>query len=516
MYKGCEMKSARIMAIDLGNSGGKCFVGTFAGDSFRLEEVNRFDNEGVPFFLTDRNGKMVERIYWDDTHLYRNIINGLLRYRREYSDHLDSIGIDTWGPDGQFITHDGEMVGKVYSYRDHRLDEMIDELTSRIDAYRIYEITGTQFQPFNISNQLLWFMLNRSYLLQPGYRFLPMPTIFSYYLGNVQKIDTTWASVTQLMDARTKNWSEEILQKLGIPSNILPEIVPPGTLLGKLSGPVAHLTGLNTANLYSVGSHDTASAFAAAPVEEETEALIISSGTWSLIGKLVPEPITTRQALEANISNEGGIENIRCLKNCMGLWIVQELRRTWREMDGKKLEWDEMIRLVENAPPFSSFIDPDNTLFYNQKNMEAAVAEYCKKTEQKIPKDRGTYLRVVYESLALKYRVVAEEIDHITGKKHKMVQIVGGGCRNETLNQFTADALDSTVCAGPADATAIGNIMVQAMGMGIIEKLPYAVPLIKQEFPLKTYTPKNSSLWNKAYKQFLSVIAKKGPGVKKM
>jgi rhamnulokinase len=498
--KGYEMKSARIMAIDLGNSGGKCFVGTFARGSFQLEEVNRFENEGI---------------YWDDTHLYRNIINGLLRYSREYSDHLDSIGIDTWGPDGQFITHDGEIVGKVYSYRDHRLDGMIDELTSRIDAYRIYEITGIQFQPFNISNQLLWFMLNRSYLFQPGYRFLPMPTIFYYYLGNVKKIDTTWASVTQLMDARRKNWSEEILQKLGIPSHILPEIVPPGTLLGKLSAPVAHLTGLNPVNLYSVGSHDTASAFAAAPVEDENEALIISSGTWSLIGKLIPEPITSRQALDANISNEGGIENIRCLKNCMGLWIVQELRRTWREMDGKTLEWDEMIRLVENVPSFSSFIDPDDTIFYNQKNMEAAVAEYCKKTGQRIPEDRGTYLRVVYESLALKYRIVSEEIDRITGKKHKMIQIVGGGCRNETLNQFTADALDSNVCAGPADATAIGNIMVQAMGMGIIEKLQDSVPLIKQGFSLKTYTPKNSSLWKKAYERFLSVIAKGDPGITK-
>jgi len=509
------MKHTRIMAIDLGNSGGKCFLGTFARGSFQLEEVHRFENEGVPFFLTDSSGKMVERIYWDDTHLYRNIIHGLLCYRREYSDHLDSIGVDTWGPDGQFITHDGEMVGKVYSYRDHRLDEMLGELTSRIDAYRIYEITGTQFQPFNISNQLLWFMLNRSYLLQPGYRFLPMPTIFYYYLGNVKKIDTTWASVTQLMDARTKNWSDEILQKLGIPPSILPEIVPPGTLLGALSAPVAHLTGLNTVNLYSVGSHDTASAFAAAPVEDENEALIISSGTWSLIGRIIPEPITTRQALDANISNEGGIENIRCLKNCMGLWIVQELRRTWREMDGKKLEWDEVIRLVENAPPFSAFIDPDDTIFYNQKNMEAAVAEYCKKTGQRIPEDRGTYLRVVYESLALKYRIVSEQINSITGKKHKMIQIVGGGCRNETLNQFTADALDSNVCAGPADATAIGNIMVQAMGMGIIERLQDSAHLIKQGFSLKTYTPKNSSLWKKAYKKFLSIIAKGNPGITK-
>jgi rhamnulokinase len=499
------MKSAKIMAIDLGNSGGKCFLGTFSGDSFQIEEINRFDNEGVAFFLTDRNGKMVERIYWDDTHLYRNIINGLLRYRREYSDHIDSIGIDTWGPDGQFITHDGEMVGKVYSYRDHRLDEMIDELTSRIDSYRIYEITGTQFQPFNISNQLLWFMLNRSSLLQPGYRFLPMPTIFYYYLGNVKKIDTTWASVTQLMDARTKNWSDEILQKLGIPSNILPEIVPPGTFLGELSTPVAHFTGLNRGKLYSVGSHDTASAFAAAPVEDENDALIISSGTWSLIGKLIAEPITTRQALDANISNEGGIGNIRCLKNCMGLWIVQELRRTWREMDGKKMAWDEMIRLVENAPSFSTFIDPDDPTFYNQKNMEAAIVEYCRKTGQKIPENRGTCLRVVYESLALKYRTVSEEIDRITGKKHKMVQIVGGGCRNETLNQFTANALDSNVCAGPADATAIGNIMVQAMGMGIIESLKNAVPLIKDGFSMHTYTPENTSLWKKAYERFLSV-----------
>ncbi len=324
-------------------------MGKFEKDSFTMDGIHRFANEGVSFFLPESNGNISERVYWEDILLYRNIKKGIRNYRKECSDFLDSIGIDTWGPGGQFITQNSEMIGKVYCYRDHRLDSMIETLKLRIGVYRLYEITGIHFYPFNISNQLLWFMLNRKSLLKPGCTFLPMPTIFYFYLGNVKKIDTTWASVTQLMDARTKKCSNEVLERLDIPKEIMPEIVAPGTVVGRISEPLANSLKLKRAMLIAVGSHDTASAYAAVPVENAEEALVISSGTWSLIGKLLPEPITTQDAMAANLSNECGTGNIRFLKNCMGLWLVQELLRVWNNTSGYEMDWNEVVSLVEKA-----------------------------------------------------------------------------------------------------------------------------------------------------------------------
>jgi len=500
------MKSKKVFAADLGASGGKCFAGTFNSGNFSIEEVHRFTHEGVPFYISDRNSKVTERTYWDDLLLYQNIIKGLQNYRREISETVDSIGIDTWGTDGTFISADGDLLGKVYCYRDHRLDNMVEAVKKKIDTDLIYEITGIHFQPFNISNQLLWFTSNRKELLQPGCTFLPMPTLFYFYLGNVKKIDSSWASVTQLMDAHKREWSKAILEKLGIPSHVMPEIVPPGSVVGQLLKPVADSIGLNQAKLVTVGSHDTASAYAAAPVKNPDEALIISSGTWSLVGKLIPKPITSPRAMAANISNEGGIGNIRFLKNCMGTWPVQELRRRWKVLDGKELSWEEITRLVKKAPSFTSFIDPDDKCFYNPSNMEEAIAEFCKKTGQKVPADRGVYLRVVYESLAMKYRSVNEEISEVCGNPTKVVHVVGGGSKNGLLNQFTADATGLTVIAGPDEATAVGNIMVQAVGLGIISSLDVSVPLIKQAFRIKEYKTLYSEIWQKEYERFKKTV----------
>jgi len=498
----------RIFAVDLGASGGKCFEGTFKDNTFSIQEIHRFSHEGVSFYMADRDGKVTERTFWDDLFLYQNIIKGLHTFRREIAEKLDSIGIDTWGSDGIFITKDGDLLGKVYCYRDHRLDNMIDAVKKRIDPARIYEITGIHFQPFNISNQLLWFMLNRNYLLQPGCLFLPMPALFYFYLGNVKKVDSSWASVTQLMDSRRLVWSDEILEKLGIPGRVLPEIVAPGTVIGRLLEPVADSIGLNRANLVSVGSHDTASAYAAAPVSDPDRALIISSGTWSLVGKLIPGPITSAEARNANISNEGGIGNIRFLKNCMGTWLIQELRKVWQTSDGMRLGWDEITLLAEKAPSFTAFLDPDDKGFYNPPDMEKAITLFCKKTGQKVPGDRGTYLRVVYESLAMKYRMVNEEISAVCGKPSEVVHIVGGGCKNEILNQFTANATGLPVIAGPDEATAVGNIMVQAMGLGIIKGLDAAFPLIRQAFRIKEYRTEDSPQWQREYKRFRKILLK--------
>jgi rhamnulokinase len=259
--------------------------------------------------------------------------------------------------------------------------------------------------------------------------------------------------------------------------------VPPGTPLGQLQAPLAEAVGLNRATLMAVGSHDTASAFAAAPVDDPGSALIISSGTWSLVGKLVPEPVTSDAALDANLSNEGGIGNIRLLKNCMGSWLVQELRRIWRIADGREMPWREMDALTEKAPAFTALVDPDDPGFYNPKNMEVAIAEFCRKTGQAVPATRGAFIRTVYESLALKYRLVNEQICGASGTRTKVVHIVGGGSKNIMLNQFTADAVGLPVLAGPEEATA-------------------AQPIIRGAFPIREFKPVDTAAWEAAYRTF--------------
>ncbi len=500
------MKTVRVFAADFGASGGKCFAGVFTPGAFSLQEVHRFAHEATSFFIPDARGRLAERTHWDDVLLFQNIVKGLREYRRTVADTLDAIGIDTWGADGQFMTADGDMIGRMYAYRDHRLDTMVRKVKARIPARTMYGITGIHFQPFNVSNQLHWFMLNRKAQLTPGCFYLPVPSLFYYQLGGARAVDSTWASVTQLMDARTRQWSKPVLAKLGIPPRVMPEIVAPGAVIGRLHAPLALLTGLNRAKLVAVGGHDTASAYAAAPVDNPAEALIISSGTWSLVGKLVPEPVTTPAAMKFNLSNEGGIGNVRLLKNVMGTWLVQELRRAWQHADGRELGWQELDASTRAAPSFSAFVDPDNPSFYNPANMETAMVEFCRRTGQKVPTDRGTFLRVVYESLALKYRMVNEQIAAVCGTPSKVVHIVGGGCRNEMLNQYTADAIGLPVVAGPEEATAVGNCMVQALGLGVIRSLRDALPLIRAAFPIRDFQPRDTARWDKAYATFKSLV----------
>ena len=497
----------RFMAVDLGASGGKSFLGTFNEDSFAFQELHRFSHEGVTFFIPDAAGEVTRRMYWDDIFIYRNIVTGLYKFKREIGANLDSIGIDTWGADGQFIAENGDLLGKVYCYRDHRLDTMVEVIKGKMDPRRIYDITGIHFQPFNLSNQLYWFKENRESFFSLAACFLPIPTLFYYWLGGITSVDSSWASVTQLMDAREKKWSSEIMDALGLPENIMPRIVDPGTVMGEIHPELARKIGLKGVQLTAVGSHDTASAFAAAPVNDYAESLIISSGTWSLVGKLVPEPVTTDEAYRYNLSNEGGIGNIRLLRNCMGTWLVQELRRVWRVQDGKEMEWGELVSLAEKAPPFTAFIDPDDSSFYNPENMEEAIVSFCKRTKQKVPENRGGILRVVYESLALKYRWVNELICKASGTETKVINVVGGGSRNTMLNQFTADALGLPVVSGPDEATAVGNIMAQAFALGVIPSLKEAMPYVKSAFSIEEFKPQTAGGWREQYERFLTICS---------
>ncbi|MDA3926350.1 MAG: rhamnulokinase [Kiritimatiellae bacterium] len=496
----------KLFAVDLGASGGKCFVGIFEDGDFRMQEVHRFSYEGASFFLPDRTEKVTERTCWDDTFIYQQIVKGLQAASREFGGTLDGIGIDTWGADGQLLTADGDALGKMYCYRDHRLDTMCDEVKERVDATRVYEITGNHFQPFNQSNQLLWVATRRPELLKRAGIYLPVPALFYYYLGGCTCIDSTFASVTQMMDAKRGKWSREMLKALGIPKKLMPEIVKPGTRIGSLQSGLADLCGLNKVDLIAVGSHDTASAFAAAPVKNPKTALIISSGTWSLVGKLIKKPITTPDAMAMGLSNEGGIGNTRFLKNCMGTWIVQELLRVWEIADGKRMSWQEVDTITPAAKSFTAFIDPDDKRFYNPANMEQAIAEFVAETGQPSLDGRGEILRCVYESLALKYRRVNEQINAVTDTTTDVVHIVGGGSNNDLLNQFTANSTGMPVMAGPKEATAVGNIMVQAIGAEIVPNLKKAMPYIKSAFPITKFEPQEAVAWSEAYERFVKLL----------
>ena len=500
------MKKVRMLAIDLGASGGKCFAGFIENNRFYMEEIHRFEHEPVRFCV-EHNGRTEWRLYWDDMLIYRNILYAIERYGKKYGRELDSIGIDAWGADGMLVSATGDVIGRMYCYRDHRLDNMIERVKKMMEPRTLYEITGIHFQPFNMSNQLVWLKENRPELILPGAVVLPVPSLFYYYLGGIRFVDSTWASVTQLMDARKKCWSNKVLEQLGIPASILPPIVEPGCVTGTLLSELAGALGVTPAKLIATASHDTASAFAAVPAENIQDALIISSGTWSLIGKLVPSPITTDEAMRLNISNEGGIGNIRCLKNCMGTWLVQELRRAWRIADGREIEWAELNRLTEEAPAFTALIDPDDPSFYNPSNMQSAIEAFCRRTGQRVPATRGEFLRTVYESLALKYRMVNEQISRVTGYNTKVVHIVSGGARNIMLNQFTADAMNLPVIAGPEEATAVGNLLVQALGLGVIGSLHDGVRIVREAFPVSKYEPRDPDRWEDAYERFVKIFA---------
>jgi rhamnulokinase len=501
------MREGRLFAADLGASGGKCFAGIFTRDGFTLQEVHRFAHQGVSFYLPEGDGTVTERTYWDDTYLYAQVLEGLRQYRLHVADTLDGVGVDTWGSDGQLVTAGGDLLGKVYCYRDHRLDGMMDQLRQRMDPEELYRITGIHFEKFNISFQLLWLVLHRGDFLLRGAVFLPMPSLFYYYLGGVRMVDETWASVTQLLDVRSRRWSGEVCGRLGIPMDILPPVVQPGTRVGEITGSLAGELRLNRVPLFAVASHDTASAYAAVPVGEEEDALIISSGTWSLVGKILPGPIATREAMDARLSNEGGVRCIRLLTNCMGSWPVQELRRTWRERDGREMSWEEITRLVSRAEPFTAFIDTDHQNFYNPPDMQEAVAEFCRRTGQPVPNGRGAFLRVVFESLALQYRRVDRNICSVSGTRSEVVHILGGGCRNDLLNQFTADAVGLPVVAGPEEATALGNILVQAEAAGMTGSARETREAMRDACGLRKLTPRHPEAWERAYRKFLRVVS---------
>ena len=484
----------QFLAFDLGAESGRGVLGHFDGEKLKLEELHRFPNGGI---------RVLDSLHWDVLRLW-NEIKAALSICSHRNIGLSGIGIDTWGVDFALLGRSDVLLGFPYHYRDSRTDGMLKEAFRRLPREILFERSGCQFLQINTLYQLLSMVVQQSPLLEIAETFLMIPDLFNFWLTGRKVCEFTNATTTQFYDPRRQQWSTEICTALGLRADLLPEIVQPGTQLGTLLPSVAAETGLPEIPVIAPACHDTGSAVAAVPAAGERWAYI-SSGTWSLMGIEVSEPIVTEQALALNFTNEGGVEQtFRFLKNIMGLWLVQECRRTWAQA-GNELSYSQMTQLAEDAAPFSALVDPDDDSFLAPGNMPSRIIDYCKRTGQLSPSDEGEILRCALESLALKYRWVLKQLEAVRGHSVDVIHIVGGGAQNQILCQFTTDATGIPVIAGPTEATAIGNIVVQAIACGLIGSIAEAREIIRRSFNAITYAPQDSQDWNQAYERFLEI-----------
>jgi rhamnulokinase len=485
----------KLLAFDLGAESGRGVLGLFDGQRLRLEVVHRFANTPV---------RVLDALHWDVLHLYREMLQGLRRCAAEYGG-IDAIGVDTWGVDFALLGRGSTLLGNPRHYRDPHTEGAMELAFQKLPRAELYRRTGLQFMRFNTLFQLLALQRDRSPLLDAAQTMLLIPDLFNYFFTGVKVNEYTDASTSQMLDPVTRSWAHDVVRTVGLPENILGTLVQPGTVLGPLRASVAEDTGATPCPVVAPATHDTGSAVAAVPASTRTWAYI-SSGTWSLMGVELPAPLLDDKALAYNFTNEGGVAGtVRLLKNIMGLWLVQECRRAW-ERAGKALTYEELMRLAEAAPPCVSIVDPDDAGFILPANMPQALADYCRRTNQPAPSDPGPTIRCALESLALRYRWVLDRLQELTGKRIEVIHVVGGGSQNTLLCQLTADACDRPVLAGPVEATAAGNVLVQAIGLGILGSLGEAREVVRRSFEMKTFAPHQHDAWHGPYQRFQALL----------
>lgn len=484
----------RVLAFDFGASSGRAIVGVFDGDKIELREVHRFSNDPV---------KINGTFYWDVQRLFFEIKQGILKAKEDGG--FDSIGIDTWGVDFGLLRKDGTLVENPVHYRDARNDGMVELAKKYMSHEEMYDITGIQFMDFNTIFQLLSLKENRPYILEEADKLLFMPDLLSYMLSGVKSTEYSIATTSQMVDLKTHDWSDKILDTFGIKKDLLTPIVPTGAVIGQLSDDICEELGVPKADIISVASHDTQSAITAAPCENDDFAFI-SCGTWSLFGTEVKEPILNEASKKLNVTNEGGYDyTIAFLKNICGLWLIQESRRQWIR-EGKEYSYADLEKMALECEPFKCFIDPDAPEFAPMGNIPKRVQEYCEKTNQYVPQTVGEIMRCIYESLAMKYRYTFDGIKDCTGKDYDRIHVMGGGTKDKLLLSMTAQSCNVDVYGGPIEATALGNIAVQLMSSGAISDIKQARKIIADGENLKLYTPDNRDEWENAYSTFKKII----------
>lgn len=485
------MKNA-FFAVDLGATSGRTIICSFSEKGLELEEINRFPNP-----LIEVGG----HFYWDIYTLYQSVIEGLRRAARKGVE-ITSIGIDTWGVDFVCVGRDGHLLRQPYSYRDPHTTGAPEALFQRIPRSRVYGATGIQVMNFNSLFQLDTLRRNGDSALQAAANILFMPDALSYLLTGEMVTEYTIASTAQLVNAQKRRLEPELLEAVGLTEQHFGRFVFPGQRVGVLTEEVQRLTGLGAVPVIAVAGHDTASAVAAVPALNRNFAYL-SSGTWSLMGIETDAPVINKETEELNFTNEGGVEGtIRLLKNICGMWLLERCRAAWGETS-----YPELIAEAEAAEPFRSLINPDDPLFANPADMEKAIRTYCADTRQPVPETRGQVVRCIFESLALRYRQVLENLRGLSPRPIETLHVIGGGSRNELLNRFTANAVGIPVVAGPSEATAIGNVMMQAMAAGQASDMAGMRRLVHRSVPLKTYQPQDTGNWDIAYIHFKNIVS---------
>jgi len=489
------MEKCFFLAFDLGAESGRTILGRLENGRILTRELNRFPNAPV---------QVLGHLHWNIYGLFEEIKRGMMAGLAEAGTHPASLAVDTWGVDFGLLSLDGSVLGLPYAYRDARTQGAMEEFFERLPRTEIYERTGIQFLPFNTLFQLFAAGKQEPHSIEQAGALLFMPDLFSYLLTGQKASEFTIASTSQLLDPRSRTWDGTLLSALGVPPRLMQNIVSPGTSLGALSRSVARETGLRETLVIATASHDTAAAIAAVPASGEDWAYI-SSGTWSLMGVELGSPLINPAVLTANFTNEGGIAgSIRFLKNIAGLWLLQQCRKEWS--GGQDLGYDELTRLAGEASPFGAFIDPDRPGFLNPPSMVEAIRSFCLRTGQTPPQTIAATVRCLLESLALKYRWTLDELRLLTGKSIKKIHVIGGGSRNEMLCQFTADATNLPVFSGPAEATAIGNIMTQALALGRVGSVAEIREIVRNSVDMGTFQPDRVAEWEVAYVRFREVV----------
>ncbi len=476
----------RYIAVDLGAESGRVMLAVVGDDKLTLEQIHRFANGPVESGGTLR---------WDFNKLLTEIKKGIGLAAKQAGDNVAGIGVDSWGVDFGLLDENGKLIEQPYHYRDSRTNEMMEKAFELMAKREIYEHTGLQFMQFNSIYQLLAMRLADDAALAKAKKLIFIADLVSYFLCGEAFAEYTLASTSQLMDMRSGQWSRPIFDAMSLPMEIMPKVAQPATVVGTLTEKTAKEIGCGRIPVIATGSHDTASAVAAVPADEKTKWAYLSSGTWSLMGVEVPKAVITDETFALPFTNEGGVENtIRLLKNIMGLWLVQECKRQWQK-DGEDLSYNELTAMAQKAKPFAACIDVDNSSFIAPGDMPKRINDFLAQTSQETIDDKGQMVRTVLENLAFRYRQIMDKIEEVTATTIEVLHIVGGGTQNELLNQFTANATGKKVVTGPIEATAIGNIVVQAKAAGQVSTLAEARKIIRNSVEMKEYEPKDVALW---------------------
>ncbi len=483
------------LAFDFGAESSRAVCGFIEKNELRLREVYRFQTGMLA---------LNNHFYWNIYRFYEEMLRAMNLSARKENLYPFSVGVDTWGVDFGLLAEDDSIIRIPYAYRDLQVTEAMPDFHKIMPPREIYSLTGISMQPFNSLYHLHAMKRNNDTALKPAKRLMFIPDLLNFLLCGRKKTEFSFATTSQLYNPFKGEWEEKLLNAVGMERSFMNEIISPGQVMGGLRDEVCSQTGIKTAEVAAVCSHDTGSAIVAVPAEDEDWAYI-SSGTWSLMGLELESPLVTEKAFEYNFSNEGGAAGrFRFLKNIMGLWLLQQCQKKWAD-SGKEYSYPELIEKAEGAKPFEILLDPDYGKFFNPADMIAAIDDFCDRSSQKRPASEGGYVRAILESLALKYRQVLDQLVETTGRQVNTIHIIGGGSRNKLLCQFTANATGKKVVAGPTEGTAAGNILMQAIAHGRVGSLEEARLIIRNSTRLENYHPEDTRIWEKVYKKFLDL-----------